>query len=193
MSRYTTNDIISNLKRIAQTIVDPDTAWLNEQAKVETKSQLVWGFIVPLMAICSAVTFLGVFLISHNAWFAFRHLLAAFINGVLGILAISYVANELSVSFGGTKSITNALKLITFSSSVFFVVASISRFMPTSRMFFMLLGLYSLFLFYKGIGPMLSIKAERKVGYVFILFLLFVMIVFIIELLLSPLFSLTIA
>ena len=193
MSRYTIKDITSNLKRIAKSVVEPEAAWNNEATVPESKSQIVWGFLIPLMAICSTVSFLGVFLINQDIWFAIRHLIAAFVNGLLGVVAISYIANELSTSFGGTKNMAKALKLVTFSASVFFLVASISRFMPTSKVFFMLLGIYSLYIFYKGLAPMLSIKPERKVGFVFIVFLLFAMVVFIIELLLGPLFSLTLA
>lgn len=162
--------IVARAKAI---ILTPKDEWPVIAAETTTQGDILKGYVLPLAAIGPVAGFIGGQLFGYGAFgISFRPGLIAGLSsaiisyalGILGIFILAFIANVLAPKFGGTENKLNAFKLVAYGATASWL-AGIFGLIP-SLGFFGLLGLYSIYLFYTGAGPLMNVPQDKAVGYV---------------------------
>lgn len=162
--------IVARAKAI---ILTPKEEWPVIAAETTTQGDILKGYVLPLAAIGPVAGFIGGQLFGYGAFgISFRPGLVAGLSsaiisyalGILGIFILAFIANILAPKFGGTENKLNAFKLVAYGATASWL-AGIFGLIP-SLGFFGLLGLYSVYLFYTGAGPLMKVPQDKAVGYV---------------------------
>ena len=176
----------SVVERAKAIILQPRSEWPVIEAETTPSGEIFTRYAVPLAAIGPVAQLLGSQLFGFSAFgVTYRPSLAGglsmaiigFILALLGIFIISFIANKLAPKFGGESSSRAAFKLVVYSmtagwlSGIFALIPSIS--------FLSILGLYSFYLFYTGVGPLMKVPPEKALTYT-IVTVLCVLVIYII-------------
>jgi hypothetical protein len=73
------------------------------------------------------------------------------------------VADKLAPHFGGVSNARNAFKLVVYSMTASWLAGIFGLF--PSLMFLAIIGLYSFYLFYAGVTPLMKIPADKALTY----------------------------
>lgn len=162
--------IVARAKAI---ILTPRDEWPVIAAEATTQGDILKRYVLPLAAIGPVAGFIGGQLFGYGALgISFRPGLVAGLSsavisyalGILGIFILAFIANILAPKFGGTENKLNAFKLVAYGATASWL-AGIFGLIP-SLGFFGLLGLYSIYLFYTGAGPLMNVPQDKAAGYV---------------------------
>jgi len=153
-------------------IVSPAQEWPVVAAEQTTPAQLYPSYIVPLALISPVCTFIG------TAFFAHRSLLlAAVVAALTFVLELVYVAieavivNVLAPSFSAVQNQNEAFKLVAYAYTPRWV-AGIGNLIPVLGAIIVLVGsLYSLYLLYLGVPPVMRAPQEKALGYTIVIVL----------------------
>ncbi|MEA3317531.1 MAG: Yip1 family protein, partial [Bacteroidota bacterium] len=134
----------------------------------------------------SLATFIGsaTFGLGHSIYNGFMSAIAYFISAVGGIYISAIVINELAPNFGSEKNLDKAFKLVIYASTASLLATIVASLHPLLS-FVGLFGLYSIYIFWLGIGPMMKTPKDKKLGFVVISALIIIAIVFLLNLILT--------
>jgi hypothetical protein len=104
----------------------------------------------------------------------------SFVLTIVGVFVLAAIADWLAPKFEGQSNKLNAFKLVAYGGTAAWL-AGIFSLIPMLAVFG-LLGLYSLYLFYTGSGPMLAIPEAKRVAYTVVTFLVAAVLYWIIAL-----------
>jgi hypothetical protein len=159
------------IARAKAMIATPRTEWPNAAAETATVAGLYTGYILILAAIPHIATFLkasvfggfGFYQMSIPSgleWAATQYVLS-----LVGIYIAALVVDALAPSFGGEKNQVQALKVVAYSYTAYWV-ASIAIIVPWLGVLVALLGgLYSIYLLNMGLPFMMKNPPEKSIGY----------------------------
>lgn len=151
------------IPRAKAIILSPNTEWRVIAAEPNDTQALFLRYAVPLAALSALAGFIGLM------WFArfFGALVSAVIGFVLSlviIFAVAKLAAFLAPKFGGVADDGAALKLVVYSNTAGWL-ASFFLIIPFLS-FLAILGLYGVYLFWTGVGPLLRVPDDRKLVFV---------------------------
>lgn len=176
----------SIVDRAKAIILQPKAEWPVIQTEATPSGEIFTRYAVPLAAIGPVAQLLGSQLFGFSAFgVTYRPSLAGslsmaiigFILSLLGIFIISFIANKLAPKFGGEQSSRMAFKLVVYSMTASWL-AGIFGLVP-SLSFLAIIGLYSFYLFYTGVGPLMKVPPEKALTYT-IVTVLCVLVIYII-------------
>ncbi len=177
------NPLINKVKEI---ITNPVQAWENIKHDTDDKQEILIKFALPLIVLGSFTTFIGSasFGLGHSTYIGFMSAIAYFISCIAGIYISAVVINELAPNFGSEKDLDKAFKLVIYSSSASFLATIVSSLHPMLS-FVGLFGLYSIYIFWLGVKPMMNTPEDKKLGFVVISALIIITIIFLLNLILT--------
>jgi len=181
---------VALVDRVQRIIASPQTEWPVIALEPSTPASLYSSYIVPLAAIapiCSLVSTLA--FLHRSLIFAVVIALVSYIIELVGVFVIALIADALSPSFNGVKDQSQALKWIAYAYTPRWV-AGIAALIPVVGALIILLGgLYSLYLLYLGVVPVMRVPQEKAAGYTIVVIVasivLFVVIGFVVGLLVA--------
>ena len=160
-------------ERVKAILMSPESEWpviAGETGDTVTLFQNYVAYLAAIPAICS---FIGTSIIGFTVptFGTFRvdvmsGLMAAVFQYVLAFVVVYVVAliiDALAPTFGGVKSVPNALKLAVYSYTPVWL-AGVFMLIPGLR-FLTILGLYGLYLLYKGLPVLMRSPADKTFGY----------------------------
>jgi hypothetical protein len=161
--------------RVKNILLSPRAEWQVIDAEPATVSSLYTGYIAPLAAIPAICQAIGMSLIGMSIPFVGGHyktpigsaLTSAVVAYVLGLVAVYIVAlvvDNLAPTFGGTKNMTQALKVVAYSYTAAWV-GGVFSLIPALGIIGLLFGLYSLYLLYLGLPVLMKSPVDKAVGY----------------------------
>ena len=168
----------SLVDRAKAIILKPKDEWPVIAAEAKTRNEILTGYVLPLAAIGPVASFLGGQLFGWNFLFVEVHFsftwalvtaIQTYILSIVGLFVLTFVADWLAPQFEGKSNRLNAFKLAAYGATAAWV-AGIFGLIPALG-FFAILGLYSLYVFYTGTGPMMSIPESKQLGYTVVTFL----------------------
>jgi hypothetical protein len=156
--------------RVQRIIASPQTEWPVIAAEPATPATLYSSYIVPLALIAPICSIISAIVFLHRSIvFGVIIALVSFIIELIGVFVVALVADALSPSFNGVKDQTQALKWIAYSYTPRWV-AGIAALIPVIGALIILLGgLYSLYLLYLGVVPVMRVPQEKAAGYTIVL------------------------
>ncbi|MCB2052494.1 MAG: YIP1 family protein [Novosphingobium sp.] len=164
------SDLITRVKGI---LLKPGEEWPKIQSENKSVGDIVTTYALPLIAIGPVAGFIGGQVFGYGAFgFSYRPGLmgglgtavVTFVMGFVGLFVLTFIANFLAPRFGGQDNQASAFRLVAYSLTASWV-AGIFGLIPALG-FLGIAGLYSIYLFYTGVGPMMKIPQEKAGGYV---------------------------
>jgi hypothetical protein len=166
------NKIIARAKAM---LVSPRTEWPIIAAEPATVGGLFTGYILILAAIPPIAQFLSSAMIGSSlgilgsyrtpfGW-ALEFALMMYVLSLIGIYIASLVINALAPSFSGEKNPVQALKVVAYAYTVYWV-ASIATIVPFLGWLVVLAAaIYSIYLLNMGLPYTMKCPPEKSVGY----------------------------
>jgi hypothetical protein len=158
--------------RVQRIIASPQTEWPAIAAEPSTPATLYSGYIVPLALIAPICSTISTLLFLHRSIvFALVIALVSFIFELVGVFIVSLIADALSPSFNGIKDQNQALKWVAYSYTPRWVAGIASLIPVVGPLVILLGGLYSLYLLYLGVVPVMRVPQEKAAGFTIVLVL----------------------
>lgn len=166
------NPVGSIITRAKAIILKPKEEWPVIERETLSSGEIFTRYAIPLAAIGPLATFIGGQIFGYGAFgISFRpsligglsQAIVTYILSLVGLLVVAFVADKLAPNFGGEASSRNAFKLVVYSMTAGWL-ANIFQLIPSLSLL-AILGLYSFYLFYVGTGPLMKIRAEKRLTY----------------------------
>lgn len=160
------------IERIKAIILKPKEEWPKIEAEQTSQSDILRNYVLPLAAIGPVATFIGGQVFGYGAFgFSYRPslmsgistALISYVLAIVSVFVLTYIADFLAPKFDGTSDRDRAFKLVVYSFTASWL-AGIFSLIP-SLAFFGLLGLYSLYLLYSGVVPMMKVPEDKAIAY----------------------------
>lgn len=148
---------------------NPEQEWLSILDKVKIKnSKLLLVIVIPLAALMSACNFLGFLFFDYNPsehidMYLFSSI-TTFILSILSIYISAFIVRPFAVLPTKKERFSRAFLLVSFSYTPGFIFNSIAFLFPIIN-YLTILGLFSFYILYKGITPILNVPDRRRSGY----------------------------
>ncbi|WP_282015854.1 Yip1 family protein [Marinifilum flexuosum] len=161
--------ILATYKHTFRLLISPEKEWISILDHVNIKSsKLLFILIVPLALIMSACNFIGFVLFENNStdhidMFLFSSI-TTFVLSIASIYISSIVVRPFAVLPTKTERFERAFILVAFSYTPGFIFNSIAFLFPIIN-YLTIFGLYSFYILYKGITPILNVPDRRRSGY----------------------------
>ncbi len=190
------------VNRVKSILVSPKTEWDVIAAEQPNVNQIITGFVVPLTIIGAIAAFIGygfigtsilgvrIMSISWGIYYAITKL----VLGILSVFITAFVVDALAPSFESEKHQGRSVQLVAYGSTPS-LVAAIFSILPVIAGIVSLVGaVYSIYLWYLGLGPIKKTPEDKKVIYLVVIFVVmlvvYLIIGYIISLILLPVFGL---
>jgi hypothetical protein len=163
------SNIVERAKNI---LLNPNQEWPRIEAERGTIREILVRYVLPLAVIGPIASFIGSQVFGFGALgITFRPSLMSavstaivtYVLTVIGIFALSLIADFLSPKFDGTSNRLSAFKLVAYSYTAM-MLAGVFGIIPNLG-FLGLLGFYSVYLFYRGALPLMKVPQDKGVAY----------------------------
>jgi hypothetical protein len=172
------------IERVENIILKPKEEWTVISQEDTTVAEVATNYLLVLAlipAVCQLIkygfigfdTSLDVH-IGASLVLGIRYAAITYISTVLGIFISAYIINMLTANFGSAKDYNKTLQLLVYSFTPAFL-AAIFVLIPFLG-FLTIVGLYSLYLLYIGMGPMLKTPDNQVTAYFVVSFLVIIAI-----------------
>jgi hypothetical protein len=161
------------VNRVRAILLRPKEEWLVIDREQTTIAILYRTYVIPLAAIGPLANAIGGALFGTNlpgvgavrvpVVNAIVGALVAFALALVGVYVVAQVIDNLAPRFSGTRNLTQAFKVATYSSTAQWVAgifALIPALSPLS-----IVGLYSLYLLYLGLPVLMKVPQEKATNY----------------------------
>ncbi len=164
---------MSLIDRVQAILLRPKLTWPVIAVESADTASLYTNYIAILAAIPAIAGFIGLSVIGFGGFgISYRvpivtgliHMVLGYVLSLVTVYVMSLIVDALAPTFGGTKSPIQALKLVGYGfTSVF--VGGIFSIIPSLGILGILTGLYSIYLVYTGISPLMRCPPEKAGGY----------------------------
>lgn len=181
-------------KRTKNLITGPAGEWESIVSEKKTGQEVLKNFVLPYIIAIAIASAAGSFIFSYG-WFSLPFFAGRLLIGVIaplaGIYLASYFINLLAKSYNSVPSPDNSFTLVAYSFTAIYLIQIVTGLFPF-LVFTAIAGLYSFYILWHGIIPMMKTPAEKRTGYFVISILVIIAIYFtvgiIFELLVTVLF-----
>ena len=175
-------DIINRVKNI---LVSPKTEWTTIEAENEPHVKLFTTYVVPLSLISAIAAFIGYGVIGMSIFgvrvamigLGIRMAAVQLISMLVGVYLTAFIINILADNFGAKKDLNRAFSLVAYSYTAMFV-AGVFLLLPSLSWITTITGIYSLYLLYIGLQPMMKAPADKQTVYFVVTLLVMLVISF---------------
>jgi len=162
--------------RAKNMILIPPIEWVRIESELNTRKQILKEYILPFVIVYTICSFTGASLFSLQPYSITLITLKTIISALFiigGIYLSAVIINELAISFGIHKNLDSTFKLVTYSSTSFFIAICLVGLLPDMPIF-LILALHSIYLFWIGTSVILKTPETNKVGFVVVSLLIIV-------------------
>lgn len=162
-------DIVARAKGL---IMRPQQEWQTIAAEPADTKGLFTGYAMPLSLIPTVAGLIGATLITGMVGSTLGlagiglptlllHSIVAYVLGLVGVYVLGKLIQALAPRFGGTGEEVPAMKLAVYSPTAAWLAGIFAIIPPLAIL--TILGLYSLYLFYLGAGPVVRVAQDKVV------------------------------
>lgn len=193
-------DIISRVKNI---IVNPKSEWQVIATEPPSARWVMMNYIVPLTAIAAIAAFVGYGFVGYSflgvriagiQWGIYNALLKIIV-GIASVYLTAFVVDALAPSFNAEKDFGRSVQLVAYGATPG-LVAAIFAILPAIAWLLSMAGaIYSVYLWYLGLGPVKKTPDDKRVVYLIVSFIVLIVVYVIVGSILSwilmPVFGLS--
>ncbi len=158
------------LNRAKNIIISPVKEWQIIKEENIENDRLITNYAIPFVILSS----ISILISNINTVGFSKAILNASVSFVLIIVSLylsAMILNEIAPFFNTKKNINAVYKLVVYSSTPSFIISIIVN-LDYKFMLFSLLSLYSVYLYWTGIQPLLETPEKNKVHYIVVSILL---------------------
>jgi len=154
-------------------ILRPEQEWRVIAAEPAETGSLLTDYAVPVAAIPAAASFIGMALFAGMLGNAFGvrigpfslllHTIAGYVLSLVGVWVWGRIIAMLAPRFGGVGDETAAMKLAVYSPTASWAAGIFAIIPPLAIL--SILGLYSLYIFYKGVPIVARVPQDRTLAF----------------------------
>lgn len=191
-------EVIRILTRVKAMLVSPKSTWEKITTEDLDIKDLYQQYLIPLLAVSIFSAFIGmqVFGISIPMFGNFRppffsalfSTIVHFVLASLSYLLAALIISKISHRFAGRSRLVDALKLLTFAA-VPFLASGVFQLVPVLSFVTLFFGLYTLYVYYLGICPMLDVPEGKRFVFTVVSLIVIVIVFMIVGLLIGTVFS----
>jgi hypothetical protein len=177
--------------RAKNIITKPDDEWnviANEEPNIQ---QILLGYVLPLALIPTIAVTIGWGLVGTFGFTSFTYGIALglvqLISAFLSVILSAFIIDALASNFSSQKNMGRAVQLVAYSMTPVWL-AGILYIFPAIGWLGGLIGLYGLFLMYKGLTPMMKTQEDKRVGYLIVSIIILIVAYFVIAAILTTIF-----
>jgi hypothetical protein len=185
-------DIVTRAKNM---ITNPKVEWNVIAAEQPNTAQIITQYVVPLTLLGAIAAFIGYGLIGFSmlglhvggmSW-GIYYALNKLILGILSVFVTAWVVDLLAPSFASEKDFGRSVQLVAYGATPG-LLAGIFAILPFIAAIIAIAGaIYSVYLWYLGLGPLKKTPEEKKVVYLVVVFLALIVVYAVIGMILSRL------
>jgi hypothetical protein len=169
-------DLVERAKNL---VVQPQSEWPVIAAEPHTLHGLYTRYVMILAAIPPAATFIGFAIVGFPMYrvgigAALAYAVLYYLMSLAMVYVLAVAIDALARTFGGEKSFEQAFKLAAFSPTAAWL-AGIFNLLPTLSIL-SLAGLYSVYLLFTGLGPVMRTPEDKVVPYAVVIILIAVVL-----------------
>jgi hypothetical protein len=166
MNDFETTGLVERAKAI---ILQPDATWPKIAAEQASSGDILTRYVLPLAAIGPIASFIGGQLFGITLLFAtispslmsgLTMAVTSFVMSLIALVILTFITDFLAPNFGGQSDRAQAFKLVAYSMTPGWVAAGLGI-IPSLSLIAGLIGLYGLYLLYKGATPLMKIPQEK--------------------------------
>ncbi|HYK46082.1 MAG TPA: Yip1 family protein [Parafilimonas sp.] len=185
-------DIVTRAKNM---ITNPKVEWDVVAAEQPNTSRIIMQYVLPLTVLGAIAAFIGYGLIGFSilgvhvggvSW-GIYYAIDKIVIGILSVFITAYVVDLLAPSFGSEKNLGRSIQLVSYGGTPA-LLAAIFAILPFIAGIVAIAGaVYSVYLWYLGLGPIKKTPEDKKVAYLIVAFLVLIVVYFLIGMILSRL------
>ena len=176
-------------------ITNPKVEWNVVAAEQPNVNQIIMQYVLPLTLLGAIAAFIGYGLIGFSmlglhvggiSW-GIYYAINAIILGLLSVFITAWVVDLLAPSFASEKDFGRSLQLVAYGSTPA-LIAALFAILPFLAGILAIAGaIYSVYLWYLGLGPIKKTPEDKKVVYLIVTFLALVVVYALIGMILTRL------
>lgn len=166
------------VERVRNICVSPVSEWAVIERETTSPSELVVSYLVPLAALGAVAGLIGSTLLASmlpvirpgfGLTIAVVTACAGFVLTIAACFAIGWIINALAPTFNGTADSPQAFKLAVYAYTPVLVAALLAIIPIVGGLFGLVGWVYSLYLIYLGLPPLMKVPADKAVPYTLVI------------------------
>ena len=183
------------INRIKNVLISPKTEWVTIEEENKPHLKVFTGYIVPLALIPAVAAFIGYGLIGYSVLgiqigglgIGIKYAISHYITMLGGVYLTAFVISLLAENFGSEKDFNKAFSLVAYAYTPV-LIGGVFQIYYSLSILVTLTSIYSLYLLFIGLQPMMKTPAEKRVSYFIVSLVVMVAAYFILSLVLSSIF-----
>ena len=175
------------IERVKNILVNPKKEWEVIATESSTVSSLFTSYVLPLTVLGAIAAFVGFGLIGFNMFgvniggvnWGIYYALNKLIVGIIAYYVSVYVVDMLASSFSSEKDLNRSAQLVAYGTTPA-MIAGLLAILPAISIIAILVSLYSIYVWYLGLGPIKKTPEDKKVVYMIVSVLVYIVAMFII-------------
>lgn len=182
------------IERAKNIIIKPKEEWNVIATETTPPGQLIFSYLLFLALIPAVCSIIGYGIIGYNVAFighvpgnltyGIMKAVVSFVGTIIGVYISARVIDLLAPSFATTKNFGKTLQLVAYAYTPM-LVAGIFYIFPSLGIISLLAGIYSLYILYIGMKPMLQTPDDKITGYFVVSLIVIIVVTFILGLILG--------
>jgi Yip1 domain len=177
------------VERAKKLIVSPATEWQVIKGETHTVAGLYTQYVMILAAIPAVAAFIGWSVVGYSGMgttyripmgAGVANMVLSYILSLGSVYVIALVIDALAPSFGGEKNFMQALKVAAFFPTAAWL-AGVFYILPLLAILALAGALYSLWLLYVGLAPLMAVPEQKAMGYTAVVILVAIVLMVVIS------------
>ena len=160
------------IQRVQDILLKPKETWPVIAQEKDDIAAIYKNYVVYLAAISPVALFLGTYVLGYRMGGfilgGLMGMIAQYVVSLVLVIGVAFVANELAPSFGGTKDLLSAFKLVAYGMTAGWV-GGIFNLIVGLRVLAVLAGLYGIYLLFLGAPVLMKVPEDKAPGYIAVL------------------------
>jgi hypothetical protein len=181
--------------RAKNMISNPKMEWTVVAAEQPNVKEIIMRYVLPLTILGAIAAFVGYGLVGISvlgvhvggiSW-GLYYAIEKIILGILSVFITAYIVDLLAPSFGSEKDFGRSVQLVAYGATPGLIAALFAILPFLAAIVAIAGGIYSIYLWYLGLGPIKKTPEDKKVVYLIVTFLALLVVYFLIGIILSRL------
>jgi hypothetical protein len=162
--------------RAKNIVLQPKQEWPVIAEEAQTVQGIYTQYVMILAAIPAVAAFIGFSLIGFGSVYrmpfaaGIAHMIVSYVLSLGMVYLLALIIDGLAPTFGGTKNFIQALKVAAFAPTASWL-AGIFYIIPALGILAVIGGLYSLYLLYLGLSPLMKAPEDKTIPYTVVVIL----------------------
>lgn len=175
--------------RVKKILLTPKPEWMVIKSEPHTVAGLYTQYVMILAAIPAVASFIGLSIVGYSGFgAAYRvpigagvaNMVLSYVLALGGVYLMALIIDALAPSFSGEKNFMQALKVSAFFPTAAWV-AGIFSIIPALAILALLGMLYSLWLLYTGLSPLMGVPEDKSVAFTVVVVIVAIVVMVVIS------------